>query len=194
MKTFRLIATLLIMVAASTILSAKEPVDAKRAQIPIPEYYKIGTKMSPEEYWEMRDQYYKRKGLDKIFKRDFLDKIDFIEFKLFEALLFKDGYRPYDENRIYDIKNEVFDMVNKGAKGNPRIHIPNEIPGDTINVTYVVEIDGSVGPIYMTKGHKQNQDAIAKALREYRFSSPAEFQNKPVRSTHRFTIVTNRSH
>ena len=151
--------------------------------------------MTPEQYWEIRDKYYAKSGLEETFKRDFLDKVDFIEFKKFEVQLFKEGAKPYDQNRIKDEEANVFLTVTESAKGdNPRIHIPNEIPGDTINVTYVVEIDGSVGPIYMTDGHKYNKDAIAKSLRECRFSEPAKFLDKPVRVVKAFTIVTNRPH
>ena len=190
MRTNRLTALLLlIMVAVPMALTAKEPLDAKRAQISIPAFY---SNMTPEEYWEMRDEYYAKNGLDKVFKRDALDNIDFIEFKTLEHQLFKDGFKPYDNKRIHDPDGEVFRIMNVLPKGELNIHIPNEIPGDTISLFYVVETDGRVGPIYMTEGHQYNKDAIAKILRKTHFSAPAIWQKKPVRGVRGITIVTNK--
>ena len=199
MKTNRLITMLLVFIAAQVALSAHETVDAKRAKIPIPVYYySPDIELTPDIqkwYWERRDKFYEESGLSKIFKRDVLDKIDFIENKEFDHLLISEGYKPYD-SRIKDPYGEVFYVVNEGPKKDdsrgffPSVHIPNEIPGDTILIKCVVEIDGSIGPIYMTKGHSHNLKGIAESLRQNRYIAPATWQNKPVRVLQCFTVVT----
>ncbi len=188
MNVKRLIVMLLSIVAMQMAISAQISVEALRAKLIIPDFY---TK-TPKEYWAFRDEYYKKSGLDVCFKTTALDLVDFIEFKTFDYLLRKEGYTPYDSQRIHDVDGEVYKIVNESAKGEPiSRRTPDNAPNDTISVYYVVEIDGSVGPIYMTKGDKQNRKIIGESLRESHFDSPAKFNGKPVRSLQGFTIVTN---
>lgn len=142
------------------------------------------------------ESFIKNTPLKQFYPVSQLRKIKNITFKAFDKKYELEGLSAYD-SKINDLYTDVYTAVNTDAQLSSKYDTfmryfkePHKAKKEKICVSFVIELDGTVGPVYMTRtADKRNKEAIAKALRMLRYSKPATFNGQPVRSVSAFTLV-----
>lgn len=175
------------IIVGSATISAVNPSDLKD---PAFAHY------SPEQLDSINtESFIERTPLKRFYTSDQLRKIKDLPYKAFDKEYELEGLNAYD-SKINDLYTDVYYVVNTGAEAENEHNFfsyffkePQNAKKELISVCYVIELDGTVGPVYISKAaDKRNKKAIVDALRKLRYSKPATYNGKPVRSVSAFTL------